>query len=193
METRQVAFQPNNYNNWFAMSKLGHTHPYKFTVHLLSIVILFFIGLQFYTAKHLRGFWPKFRRLQYPYKLLKPPPDPSLWPFVSYPMYNYAKYEGDTIKQYSIYATLDDSTEVLIKPEDLGINYWVFMYVFKGSLRLEKKEMIMNFVQLYESRYHTKIINLRLYNYPLVLLKDKIIEAEPQLVKQYPIAELMKK
>lgn len=168
-------------------------NPSKLALTLLiSLVILGFLGLQLYTAQHLRVFWPKFR-LQYAHKLLKPPKVPALWPFIDYPMYNYPKYEGDKLNQYFIFGILEDSTEVLIRPEDLGLNYWIFMYGFKESLRKGNDKDIKNFAKLYESRHNKKLLGLRFEDRPLVLSKERVVPGSPEVVKNIKLEDLEKK
>jgi hypothetical protein len=154
---------------------------------LASVAILGIIGLQLYTAKHLRDFWPRFRRLQALHKLLQPPEKPLLWPFIDYPMYSHPNYLGDDIKQYVIVGILPDSTEVRIQAEDLGLNYWIFMYGFKEALRKSDRQDIKNFIQLYESRNNKKLIGVRLENHPLILTKEGVEPGEPKVVTDFKL------
>ena len=172
------------------MKKLIQKHQHTIAATVFSVVILFFLGFQFYTAIHWREFWPKFRRLQAPYKLLKPPKDPSLWPFMSYPMYSYPKYTGNKIKQYAIFGTLVDKSEVRILPKDLGLNYWIFMYGFKEAIRLENSQDIINFVHLYETKNDKKISIVKLKIYPLEITKDGLIERPIEVIKEFKIQDL---
>ena len=154
----------------------------KLASFLSSLVIISFLGTQLYTAKHLRDWWPKFRRLQTAYKLLKPPKKPALWPFIDYPMYSYAKNEGSGIKQYSAFGILPDSTEVPIIAEDLGLDYWVFNYGFIASLRQKNYQDIKKFAQLYQKINKQELISIRLENKPLILSIDSIEPGEKEIV-----------
>lgn len=174
------------------MTKLIQERQYHVTVSIFSLVILFFLGFQLYTAIHWREFWPKFRRLQAPYKLLKPPKDPSLWPFMSYPMYSYPKYRGNTIKQYAIFATLTDKTEVRIQPEDLGLNYWIFMYGLKEALRLENHQAILDYVDLYERKQNRKVLDISLKIYPLELTDTGLVEKPIETERKFKIEDIKK-
>lgn len=160
---------------------------------LASLAILSFLGLQLYTAEHLRDFWPKFRKLQYPYKLLKPPETPALWPFIDYPMYSYPKYLGNGINQYFMFGILEDSSEVRLLPEDLGLDYWVFLYGFKDSLRLEKRDWLNKFAEIYEKRHGKKLIGFRLEDRPLILGNKEVKQGETKVLKDLRIEELEEK
>ena len=158
--------------------------PVKIPFLFSSLIIIAILSFQFYSAKHLRGFWPKFRRLQLAHKLLKPPADPILWPFMSYPMYSYPKYEGGSIKQYSIVGTLSNGQEVKITPENLGINYWIFMYGLKESLRKNKVEDVKDFARLYEEKNKGKLSSIRLISNPLILSKKEINPGLPKIITE---------
>ena len=164
------------------MAKIVNTKQKNLGILTSSLVILFVLGSQLYTAKHLRDFWPKFRRLQALHKLLIPPKKPSLWPFIDYPMYSYPKYLGSDIKQYKIYGILSNSTKVRILPEDLGINYWIFLYGLKEALRNEDIQDIKNFIQLYETKNKQKLMGIQLENHPLILTETGVILGTPEIV-----------
>lgn len=165
----------------------------RITILFSSLFILLLLGLQLYAAKHLRDFWPKFRRLQSAHKLLKPPSDPALWPFMSYPMYSYPKYAGNAIKQYEIIGTLADGSEVAIMPEDLGINYWIYMYAFKEAMRKKKYQDIKSFVELYETKHQQKLVSIRLEYTPLILSKKDVTSEQKEIVTDIKIEELEEK
>jgi hypothetical protein len=49
------------------------------------------------------------------------------FPFVAYPMYRIAHYEGDRILyDTTVYAVNKDGQEVQFKPEDAGMSWWLF-------------------------------------------------------------------
>ncbi len=63
---------------------------------------------------------------------------PTLWPFVDYNMYNGAHYPGWIGQKRSLIATLDDGTERVIEPEEVGLNAhdyrrWVIHKVMDGK------------------------------------------------------------
>ncbi|NJK47051.1 hypothetical protein HC931_01495 [Candidatus Gracilibacteria bacterium] len=175
------------------MVKIVKSERQNLGLFLASLAILGVIGLQLYTAKHLRDFWPKYRSLQALHRLLKAPEKPFLWPFIDYPMYSYPNYLGDDIKQYVILGILPDSTEVRIQAEDLGLNYWIFMYGFKEALRKNDRQDIKNFIQLYESRNNKKLIGVRLENHPLILTKEGVEPGKPKVVTDFKVNSLEEK
>ena len=54
------------------------------------------------------------------------------WPFIDYPMYSPSLEDGDRLEvDRRLYATLADTTEVRIGPEDIGLDkdlWWVFRF-----------------------------------------------------------------
>jgi len=148
----------------------------------ISFVILAFLGLQFYSAQHLRVFWQKFRTLQPAYRLLEPSNPEAFWPFIDYPMYSYAKRAGSKINQYRAIAILEDGREVRIVPESLELNYWIFMYGFITALRQENQEDIANFVRQYETLNDEKLAGIRFENHPLILSKETVTPGSPEIL-----------
>jgi hypothetical protein len=87
------------------------TLPSPGRVKLISIFIVTALVLQFLAVLLRTGPW--------------------LYPFINYPMYATAHYEGDRISyEYTVYATFDDGTEGAFKSVDLDsspafFGYWV--------------------------------------------------------------------
>jgi hypothetical protein len=84
---------------------------------LVSVVILLVLGLQTIRAFELScvrqalPFLPAFQLVC----------GAGLYPFVSYPMYSRAHYEGETINKYVIVGEFADGSEVAILPETIGM------------------------------------------------------------------------
>jgi hypothetical protein len=70
------------------------------------------------------------------------------WPFVAYPMYNEAHFENERVQyDWVVYAVLEDSSEVIVTPDDLDITWWLFeKNVVSGLLRLDqpRRTVILN-------------------------------------------------
>lgn len=148
---------------------------------LISLFILIILALQ--AVAGFRVFCPpkSFRNLS-SLRILCPP---LLWPFLDYPMYSSPHYAGDTISQPLVFGILEDSSEVPILPEDLGLDYWQFMrgLVEDGLLR-DRRERIKIYAELYRSRHNKKLTGLRLKNHPFVLSREGAYRVSPRVVKE---------
>lgn len=101
------------------------------------------------------------------------------WPFVSYPMYNAAHFEGESINQYRLIG-ISGQDEIEIGPYDLGMNYFTFR---RGAIRamLDGNEAAMRqYASLYESRCGKTLKSFRLENRPLILTRQGPKPGEPQ-------------
>jgi hypothetical protein len=82
-------------------------HSVNVRVLAVSAVIVVILGLQTFAS---------FR-------------DPAQWgwPFLAYPMYRGAHYEGERLRHdFTTYAIVDDSSRMVVTPQDLGMTWWWF-------------------------------------------------------------------
>ena len=151
----------------------------KLGLPFTSLIILGFLTLQTVAA---------FRILCPPGTLLHLAPlrllcSPSLYPFLDYPMYSDSFREGHKIEQFLVFGVLEDSTEVSILPVDLGLNFWLFRMGFVSSLLQGNRERMETYIELYHRKHQRQLIALRLENHPLVLSKEGVNQAPPQVLK----------
>lgn len=86
-------------------------------IKLISIVIVGALVLQFLAVILRTGPW--------------------LYPFINYPMYATAHYEGDRIAyEHTVYATFDDGTETAYKSVDLDSSPYFFGYWVKAMVAM---------------------------------------------------------
>jgi hypothetical protein len=93
------------------------------------------------------------------------------WPFVSYPMYNGAHFEGEKLHQYRLMAILDGE-EKEIGPYDFGMNYFTFQ---RGGIRAMLKadrQAMQKYADFYKLRTKKMVKAFRLEDRPLVLTKQ---------------------
>lgn len=112
--------------------------------------------------------------------LLSPP---TLWPFIDYPMYSGAHYEGDAVPRLFVFGTLEDSTEVPIVAADLGLSDWHFRRHFINGLASGNDERIKEFVGLYGNRHTKRLVGLRLENHPVILSRAGLRSGPPEVQK----------
>lgn len=115
------------------------------------------------------------------YKIFTPP---SSWPFMDYPMYKEAYFEGNQIPVYRVVGILPDSTEVNIRRDDLGFTFTDFNKKVVYPFLEENTQMIEVWVQMYESKYNKEIVGVRLEYHPLILSKNGASAGPIQVVKE---------
>ena len=110
---------------------------------------------------------------------------PRLWPFLTYPMYKRPYYEGDKVVEYFIYGILEDSSEVAINPENLDVNYWMFLWDFVPALQHDDQEKIQEYVAAYHQKYNRKLIGLRLESHPWIISPEGVKPGEPRVLSEW--------
>lgn len=48
------------------------------------------------------------------------------WPIISYPMYSAARYDGQHLREYRLFAETGTGERVALNAEDYGYSYWIF-------------------------------------------------------------------
>jgi hypothetical protein len=148
----------------------------KLAVPLTSLIIATVLTLQ---ASVTFRAW--LRSFSVPPSLTRMLSPPTLWPFVDYPMYSRPHYEGEPIPQVRIVGTLDDGTEVWIRPGDVGLDSWHFKIHLVRGLDTNNAARVRELVHLYEARHNGRLIGLRLENHPLILSRDGIRPGPPEV------------
>ncbi len=142
----------------------------KIQNRLVSLFILLFLLLQGYAAF---GFF-----------------SPRLWPFLDYPMYRESKHIGDSIDNFFLYGIQSDSTKVAILPEDLGLNFWKFLWGPVRAIRFNDNKEIQKYVSLYQSKRNYKLFGLQLMNNPLILTEEGVVPLpSPEVVNTVNVKE----
>lgn len=129
---------------------------------LPSLIILFCLALQSFAVFH--------------------PVSPRLWPFLDYPMYNRAHYQGEAVNRYVVFGVFADASEARILPEDLDLDFWKFEYGPVPMLRRGDVESLKPYAQLYNARQNKKLVRFRLENHPFTLSDQGVRAVTPQVV-----------
>ena len=145
----------------------------------VSLAILFFLLFQAIAS---------FRVLCPPESLsslasLRAACSPALWPFLDYPMYADPHHPGEVINRFQVVGTLQDSKEVVITPEDLGMSFWLFQR-FVYALGQGEEMEISRYAALYESRQGGELVRLRLENRPVVLTRQGAAFKPQQVIRE---------
>jgi hypothetical protein len=112
---------------------------------------------------------------------------PKLWPFLDYPMYADSHQAGETINRFQVVGTLKDSKEVVISPEDLGMNFWLFQ-PFVHALGQGDIAEIKRYAAQYESRQGVELVQLRLETRPAVMTRQGVTFKPLKVVREVDLA-----
>jgi hypothetical protein len=116
-------------------------------------------------------------------------PSRTFWPFLDYPMYRRAHYEGDLIERYLVLGRRADGAEVEVTPGDLGLNFWKFRYEVVGALRNGDRPRAAAFADMYRARHGTRLVALRLERHGDTLTRDGLRPAPPEQIAALSFGE----
>lgn len=154
---------------------------------LVSFFVISVIGLQAFTSFRVYTYLP----LVFPsasHLNLEKVRSPQLWPFLTYPMYKSANYEGDEIVEYRAYAVFQDSTEVRVLPKDVNMGFWKFREDFVPAIRKNNRGRIQDYAYLIQEKYKRKPISLRLETHPWILRKKGAVEGASEVLTKVRFA-----
>lgn len=104
---------------------------------------------------------------------------PWMYPFMDYPMYSWARAEGDSIHRYYLYAILPDSSETFVSAEDLGLDFWLYRSGPVRAARRRNTAELRVYAEEYERHHRRSVIGFRLENRPVLVTRDGAEPAEP--------------
>ena len=157
----------------------------KWGTVLVSVVILVVLGLQTIRAFELScarqapPFLPAFQFVC----------GAGLYPFVSYPMYSRAHYEGEAINKYVIVGEFADGSEVTILPEAIGMTFWLFERNVIRKLLAGDDEPVLGVARLYRRHHGEMPVALFLEDHQLVLQRDGAVPGEVVSLAVFPVGQ----
>ena len=104
---------------------------------------------------------------------------PFMWPFLDYPMYTRARYAGDALERQVVVGILEDSTESIIAPDDLGVTFWQFQNFLNPAILSGDRALARAYKSIYEERFGGSLLAFRLENHPLTMTDEGLREAPP--------------
>ena len=110
------------------------------------------------------------------------PVSPRLWPFLDYPMYGRARYEGEAVTRYVVFGIFSDASETRILPEDLDLDFWKFEYGPVQMIRRGDAESLKPYAQHYNARQNKELVKFRLENHPFTLSDQGVRVEERQVL-----------
>jgi hypothetical protein len=102
------------------------------------------------------------------------------WPFLAYPMYKNAHYEGERIDIYlTAYAVLADSTRVAINPSDLNLSFWLYWYNVVTPIQHARLDLLEPVLKRYCEETGNQVTKLHLEDRGVAIGRDGPIEGLP--------------
>ena len=106
-----------------------------------------------------------------------------LYPFVTYGMYTRVHEDGEYLDiEYRIFAQLDSGTEIQIRPEDVGMNFWKLHRFANRILNGEDAEA-QQLMSLYESRSGASVAQIRVATYPAIITRYGMQDAPSRTLR----------
>jgi hypothetical protein len=134
--------------------------PTRLGEPLVTVIIITILGLQVFAG---------FR-------------DPAQWgwPFVAYPMYRGAHYEGERLRHdFTVYARLADGTKARVTPEDLGMHFWLFRANVVDSLYRQRLDLLQPVADLICGRTGQPVLGLELEDLGMAVSREGLVEGLP--------------
>lgn len=110
------------------------------------------------------------------------PDGPAFSPFLNYPIEGKEEVQPVNVNQYFLFGTLEDGTEVPITNEDLSIPRYQFVRNLVPRVERQNIQVIEHYVGIYERKFRTNVVRLRLENHPLVIHQDGMKTGQKEVV-----------
>lgn len=107
---------------------------------------------------------------------------PFLWPFLDYPMYSGAHFEGDEIDRALVLGVRADSTRLPIEPADLGLGLFPYRRGPVRALRRGNLEAARLYRDIYAERHGVDLIGFELKYRPIVVTRSGYQSAPERIV-----------
>jgi hypothetical protein len=109
---------------------------------------------------------------------------PTLWPFVDYPMYSRAHYEGDKYTHRRVIGIYSDSSESTLHWTDFDVPFYLFTRIFLRAVDAGDLETIQVFVDRFHRTGRKSMIGLRLEAHPFVFASNELHPRSTRIVKE---------
>jgi hypothetical protein len=106
-------------------------------------------------------------------------PSHLLWPFMDYPMYRGAHYEGAVLARYRVFGKTADGAEVEVTAGDLGLNFRRFQDIVVDALRHGDTARVAPFADHYRGRLGIRLVAMRVERHGDILTRDGLRPAPP--------------
>jgi len=104
------------------------------------------------------------------------------WPIITYGMYSTPHYEGERLDHgYVVSAVLEDSSEIDIDPDEIGMGFWLFhINVFAPIIR-NARDVLTPTVRDFCRRWDNRIVALRARDLGVAITRQGVIEDLPPM------------
>jgi hypothetical protein len=111
------------------------------------------------------------------------------WPFVAYPMYKRAHYEGERFDHdLTVYLIMDDSSERVVTGPDLGLSFWLVEKRIWNPVRSGNQEHLQSFIEDVCPKFDNRIIAVRLEDKGVALGRSGMVNnLPPGVVGSMPV------
>jgi hypothetical protein len=100
------------------------------------------------------------------------------WPFIPYPMYKTAHYEGERLLyQYKVFARHADSSEVLISARDMP--FWIFKLKMIDGVMTGNRPRVQPLVTAYCKRTGKQVVSVRVEDMGVALSRKGVARGLP--------------
>jgi hypothetical protein len=106
-------------------------------------------------------------------------PSYVLWPFMTYPMYRSAHYEGTLIERFRVVGQTVAGAEVELTPIDFGLNFRKFQDIAVPAVRSRDMPQVAMFAEIYRVKSGIRLVAIRLERHGHVLTRDGLRPAQP--------------
>lgn len=122
-----------------------------------------------------------------PLKLSGNSPHTWYWPIIDYPMYEFSHQAGEyVISQRTLEVVHRDDSVDRLTAEDLGLNFWNFLYL-TGRLQRGNVAAMQQLMEIYDRG--SELSKVRVFSPPVILTKQGAAKAEPKLLGELTFDE----
>lgn len=107
---------------------------------------------------------------------------PYQWPFIDYPMYSLAHYEGDEVSRLLLIGIRPDSTKIEIEPEDLGLTFFPYLHGPIRAVRDSSRSAASVFRDIFAERHGVEVAGFEVLDRPVVITRDGYHPGPPRTV-----------
>lgn len=109
------------------------------------------------------------------------PTDPSLYPFLDYPMYSAVYKEGTTVPNYTLVAIFEDGSEKTLTSEDFDLSPYWFNTRLLPAFQAKKAVEVSSYLADYEAAGNPPFVAFRFENTVLTVTKAGVVTGAPEV------------
>lgn len=107
---------------------------------------------------------------------------PYQWPFIDYPMYSSAHYEGEEVSRLLLIGIRPDSTKIEIEPDDLGLTFFPYLRGPIRAVRDSSRSAASVFRDIFAERHGVEVVGFEVLDRPIMITRDGYHPGPPKTV-----------